>query len=122
MLKTKTEIMKDVGKVLRRKIVIQKMEIIEDEIGNQKKEWIDWKTVWAERNNLWGQEYYAARAVNEENTLVFTTRYAPFIDEINNTSYRIKFNNKTYDIKQIDYLNDDGLWVKIKALERGING
>lgn len=122
MLKTKTEIMKDVGKVLRRKIVIQKMEIIEDEIGNQRKEWSDWKTVWAERNNLWGQEYYAAKAVNEENTVVFTARYAPFIDEINNTSYRIKFNNKTYDIKQIDYLNDDGLWVKIKALERGANG
>jgi SPP1 family predicted phage head-tail adaptor len=122
MLKTKAEIMKDVGKVLRRKIAIQKMEITEDEIGNQKKEWVDWKTIWAERNNLWGHEYYAARAVNEENTVAFTVRYAPFIDEINNTNYRIKFNNKTYDIKQIDCLNDDGLWVKIKALERGING
>lgn len=122
MLKTKAEVMKDVGKVLRRKITIQKLGIITDEIGNQKKEWVDWKAVWAERNNLWGQEYYAAKTVNEENTVAFTVRYAPFIDEINNTSYRIKFNNKTYDIKQIDYLNDNGLWVKIKALERGTNG
>ena len=64
MLKSKAEVMKDVSKVLRRKIIIQKINIVEDEIGNQKQEWVDWKTVWAERNNLWGQEYYAAKSVN----------------------------------------------------------
>lgn len=122
MLKSKAEVMKDLGKVLRRKIVIQKQEVTEDEIGNQKSEWTDWQTVWAERNNLWGQEYYAAKVVNEENTLVFTIRYALLIDEINTVDYRIKHEGKFYDIKQIDFLRDDGLWVKIKALERGADG
>lgn len=122
MLKPKKEVMKDVGKVLRRKIIIQKQEVVEDEIGNQKKDWVDWKTIWTERNNLWGREYYAAKAVNEENTLIFTVRHAPFINEIDNIKYRVKFEGKIYDIKQIDYLEDDGLWVKIKALERGADG
>lgn len=122
MLKTKTEAMKDVGKVLRRKVVIQKLTVVEDEIGNQKKEWVDWKTLRVERSNLWGKEYYAAKAVNEENTLVFTARYGPFVDEINTVEYRALFEGKHYDIKQIDHIQDDGLWVKIKALERGADG
>ncbi|MGI6629355.1 MAG: phage head closure protein [Bacillota bacterium] len=120
MLKTKAEAMKDVGRVLRRKIVIQKQEITEDELGNQTQDWADWKTVRAERNNLWGQEYYAAKAVNEENTVFFIIRHAPFIDDMNTVDYRIKYDGKFYDIKQIDFLKDDGLWVKIKALERGM--
>lgn len=122
MIKSKKEAMKDVGKVLRRKIVIQKLEVVQDDIGNQKTEWVDWKIVWVERNNLWGQEYYAAKAVNEEHTLIFTMRHAPFVEEINQTGYRIKCDGKIFDIKQIDFLQDDGLWVKIKALERGAGG
>ena len=119
MLKTKTEVMKDVGKVLRRKINVQKFVLTEDELGIQKREWVDWKTLRVERSNLWGQEYYAAKAVNEESTLVFTARYGPYVDEINTVEYRVLFEGKHYDIKQIDHLQDDGLWVKIKALERG---
>lgn len=122
MLKSKAEAMRDVGKVLRRKIIIQKLEVVEDEIGNQTQDWADWQTVWAERNNLWGQEYYAAKVVNEENTVVFVIRDAPFIEEMNTLEYRIKHEDKVFDIKQIDRLQDGGLWVKIKALERGADG
>lgn len=122
MLKSKAEAMRDVGKVLRRKIIIQKLEVVEDEIGNQTQDWADWQTVWAERNNLWGQEYYAAKVVNEENTVVFVIRDAPFIEEMNTLEYRIKHEDKVFDIKQIDRLQDGGLWVKIKALERGTDG
>lgn len=121
MIKSKKEAMKDVGKVLRRKIIIQKLCVKEDEVGNQQTTWVDWQTVWAERNNLWGQEYYAAKVVNEENTLVFTIRHTPFIDAMDTVGFRIKHEDKVYDIKQIDLLQNDGLWVKIKALERGAN-
>jgi len=122
MLKSKAEVMKDVGRVLRRKIILQKFDVVKDEIGNQTREWKNWREIWVERTNLWGQEYYAAKAVSEENTLIFTARYAPFFDEMNTVDYRIKHNGKFYDIKQIDFLKDDGLWVKIKALERGADG
>jgi SPP1 family predicted phage head-tail adaptor len=122
LLKTKAEVMKDVGKTLRRKIELYKLEIVEDDIGAQYPEWVHWKTLRAERSDLWGQEYYAAKSAGEENTLVFTVRYVPFIDKINTVEYQVKFEGKYYDIKHIDYLQDGGQWVKIKALERGERG
>lgn len=117
----KIKAMKNVGLVRRRKIAIQKLEVLTDTIGQEYEEWVNWKELWVERNNLWGQEYYAAKSVNEENTLVFTARYVSFVDDIDSVNYRVLYNEKLYDIKHIDYLKDDGLWVKIKALERGIN-
>src|SRR5690554_2745771 len=105
-MKTKAEVMKDLGKVRRRKIIIQKhiTPVNSDSVGNQSKQWQDWKGIWVEKNGLWGQEYYAAKAIGEENTLHLTARYAPFIDEINIVDYRIIYNGKPFDIKNIDVI------------------
>ena len=117
-MKTKAEAMKDLAKVRRRKIVIQKKVDGFDEIGNPVEVWANWKTIRVERSSLWGQEYYAAKAVGEENTVVFTAKWVNFLDELNTVEYRILFEGKAYDIKNIDPLQDDGTWVKIKAVER----
>ena len=117
-MKTKAEVMKDLAKVRRRKIIVQKKSETVDEYDNPIEVWQDWKTLKAEKSNLWGREYYEAATVNEENTVVFTVRYVPFIDEMNTIEYRIIYNNKSYNIKNIDHVNDD-IWVKIKALEDG---
>lgn len=121
-MKAKSEVMKDLARVRRRKIVIQKKTVVEDEWFNQVETWVDWQEVWAERSNLWGESYYAARAVNEENTVEFTIRYASFVEQIDTTNYQIVFEGRAYSIEQIDHLKDDGLWVKLKCLERGANG
>jgi len=120
-VKSKADTMKDLAKVRRRKIVVQKRTITEDEIGNQIETWQDWKTLKAEKNGLWGQEYYAAKVVNEESTVVFTVRHVTFTDEINTYDYRIMFEGTPYDIKNIDRVNDD-IWVKIKALRSAVDG
>ena len=120
-MKSKAEVMKDLAKVRRRKIIIQKKTLDFDSIGNQIEVWKDWKTLKAEKNGLWGQEYYAAKAVNEESTVVFTVRHVAFIDEIDTVDYRIMFENKAYDIKNIDRVNDD-VWVKIKVLRSAADG
>lgn len=83
--------MRDLRRVRRRKIVIQKLVEGEDEWGNAVSEWTDWRELWADLESLWGQEYFAARAVNEQNTLVFVLRYAPFLDQLNTTHYRVLF-------------------------------
>jgi SPP1 family predicted phage head-tail adaptor len=121
MMKAKAEAMKDLAKVRRRKIIIQKRTITEDDIGNQIEVWQDWKTLKAEKTSLWGQEYYAAKAVNEQDTIVFTVRYVAFIDEMDTVDYRVIFDGKTYDIKNIDHVNDD-IWVKIKVLRSAADG
>ena len=120
-MKDRSEIMKDVGKVRKRKIMIQKLTLGQDDIGNTIETWPEWQVLWVEVNSLFGSEYYAAATINEENTLKFTARYAPFIDDIDNINYRISYKSKLYDIKNVDLLSDNGMWVIIKALERGVN-
>lgn len=121
-MKSKADVMKDLGKVRRRKVIIQKKTVDFDEIGNQVEVWQDWKIIWVEKNGLWGQEYYAAKAVREENTVHFTARYAQFVEEINPVGFRIMFDGNPYDIKNIDVINDEGMWVKFKVMESAADG
>lgn len=111
--------MRDLGKVRRRKITIQKKEIGFDEWENPVEHWVDWRSLWAERSNLWGEAYYAARAVGEAETIEFTVRDALFLEDVNTIDYQIVCGGKEYDIKHIDRLDDDGMWIKFKCLERG---
>lgn len=118
----KNKKMRDLSKVRRRKIIVQRLTVGEDEWGNQTRTWVDWRTLWAERNSLWGQEYFAAKAVNEENTIEFIVRHVGFLEEVNTVDFRIVVDGRTYDIKNIDLLKDDGMWIKFRCLERGANG
>lgn len=151
-MKSKAEVMKDLAKVRRRKIVIQKKTEGFDEWENPVEAWVDWKTVWAERESLWGKEYFAARAVGEEGTIEFVIRHVGFLDELDTVNYRIVLESShhdfvsdggglisaiqpvllqkrvdrtrrvEYDIKHIDRLTDDGMWVKLRCLERDDDG
>ncbi len=117
MIKDKRVVMKDLGRVLRRKIIIQQKIVEENEVGDPMEQWVDWKPMWAERNSLWGADYYAAAAVHEEHTVEFVVRCAPFLRDLSSALHRILFDGRAYDIKHIDYLQDDDMWIKIKALE-----
>src|SRR5690606_23934757 len=74
--------MRELGKTLRRRIMIQKRSVTKDPWGNQVEEWQDWQTVWANLQTLWGERYYAAKAVGEENTVIFELRQAPFVEDV----------------------------------------
>lgn len=149
----KLDKMRDLRRVRRRKIVIQKLVDGEDEWGNTIPEWTDWRELWADVESLWGQEYFAARAVNEANTVIFVLRYAPFLDQLTTTNYRVlyipvsaidadaktdvayamssyqmgvaapdKERQRVYNIVHIDRMQDDGMWLKLRCLERGVSG
>lgn len=111
--------MKDLKKKRDIEIIIQKKVVSADEHENQKKDWSTWKTVWAERNSLFGEAYYAARAINQENTVEYTLRRVGFTDEINTKEYRIKekLTGKVYKIDHVDDLKNNPLFLKIKCLE-----
>lgn len=118
MIKSKAEVMKDLAKVRRRKIMIQKKEVETDQYGDTTTAWVDWCSLWAEIRALWGRDFYAAVAVGEEQTVEFVVKYADFLNELKTDTHRLVFNGEVYDIKQVDSLKDDGMWVKIKALRR----
>jgi len=77
----------------------------------------DYKTVWASINNLFGQEFYSAKAINEENTVNFIIRYSKDLTDIDSKNYRIKWKNRVFNITFIDNVQYANKWIKIKAIE-----
>lgn len=117
-MKSKAEVMKDLGRVRRRRLTIQRKETTKDRAGNLTESWVDWKTVWAERSSLWGRDYYAALAVGEEQTVEFVVRYVAFLEELKTDTHRLLYDGELYNIRHTDYLKDDGTWLKMKAVRR----
>lgn len=91
-------------------IIIQKMTEYE--------QWEDYFHCRAKVNNLFGAEYYAARTVGEEQTVVFTVRYCGAIASVNSAEHRIIFRSNVYDIKSVDNLHYQNRTVKIKGVKR----
>lgn len=98
---------------LRHRIRLQKLETVVNENGFEEEEWIDHKEVWASIKNLHGREYFQAAAVQKKNIVKFVIRYVPGLD----TSMKILFKGKHYDITSIDNIRYENKFIEIKALE-----
>jgi SPP1 family predicted phage head-tail adaptor len=103
---------------LRHRITFQKLTTSVNESGFEVETWEDVRTVWAAASNLHGREYFAAAAVQAESTVKFTIRYLPGID----TTMRILFRNKQYNITAIDNIKYQNRFIEIKVLEVGASG
>lgn len=98
---------------LRHRITLQKFTTTVNENGFEEETWIDFKTLWASVSNLHGREYFEAAAVQKENTVKFTVRYIKDLD----TSMKILFKDKSYNIIQIDNIRYENKFIEIKAME-----
>jgi SPP1 family predicted phage head-tail adaptor len=98
---------------LRHRITLQKFTITTNENGFEIETWEDFKTVWAKVTNLHGREYYVAAAVQAENTVKFTIRYIEGLD----TSMRILFRGRQYNITSIDNIEYQNRYIEIKGQE-----
>lgn len=103
---------------LRHIITIQKFTTVVNENGFEEEAWQDYKTVWASVSNLSGREYYQAAAVQAEKTVKLLIRYSQELD----TSMRILFKDKQYNITSIDNMKYANKYIEIKALEVENNG
>ena len=107
----------DIGE-LRHRIIIQKQEITTNENGFEEEEWVDYKTVWAGVNNLYGKEYFEAAAIQMENTVKFMIRYLVGIEP----SMRICFQSKSYNIISIDNIKYRNHFMVIQGVEVDLSG
>ncbi|WP_042833204.1 phage head closure protein [Thermoanaerobacter sp. YS13] len=98
---------------MRHRIILQKKVDITDADGFTTQQWQDVATVWAAVENLSGREYWQAAAVQAENTVKFTIRYRQDLD----TSMRIKFRDKYYNIIAIDNIKYRNEYIEIKTQE-----
>ena len=102
----------------RERVLIQKASITEDEIGNQKSDWIDYFKGNAYMNNLSGSEYWEAAQTQSQNTVVFIFRYHRMLSQINTREYQLVHNGKEYNISSIDNVQYKNETVKIRAVAK----
>ncbi len=111
---------------LKHRITIQKLTQTTDAEGFPIESWTDFITVWASQNNLFGREYWAAKAVQSEKTVEFIIRYASFVNDLDSRTYRIKHGKRTvgttqvdriFNIVFIDNVQYQNNFVKLKTLE-----
>ena len=80
--------------------------------------WILYKKVWANKQNLYGKEYYAAKAVNAENAADFTIRYTKDLEELYSTeSFRIVWKNIIFNIVYVDNIRQENKYLKLKCIQ-----
>jgi len=83
---------------LNRKITFRELTITQDpNTGEMTESWADAFSVFARVEPLLGREYFAAAAVQAEDTTKFTMRHRGDID----TTMRIAFDGNEYDITSI---------------------
>lgn len=104
--------MKDVNKVFDTYITFQK-KVVPSGPFNPLDEYEDYTSVWAESRFLRGRNFYAARAANVKTDVEFIIRYRTDLDE----TMRIKYNDKLYNIEGILPLDNNRMYLTVKAYE-----
>lgn len=102
---------------LNKRIAIEKYTTITTENNFDEEKWLPYKTVWASVNNLYGKEFWNAKAVQSENTVEFIVRYSKDLENINSKEYRIFWSDRAFNITFIDNIKYENKWLKIKATE-----
>ena len=98
---------------LKHRITFQILATAINENGFEVSEWKDYKTVWAKVLNLSGKEYFEAATINKEKTVKFIIRFVKGIDE----SMIINFENRRYNITDINNIRYENKYCEIKAIE-----
>lgn len=98
---------------LKHRITFQKLITTINENGFEVSEWQDYKTVWSKVLNLSGKEYFEAAAINKEKIVKFIIRFIKGIDE----SMMINFEDRKYNITDINNIRYENKYCEIKALE-----
>lgn len=111
-MKDKRMAMKDVQTVYDACIIFQK-KVEPDGPFPPLDDYADYVSIWGETRFLRGKNFYAARAANIKTDVEWKIRYRDDLDE----AMRIKHNNKFYNIEGILPLENDRMFLLVKAYE-----
>lgn len=102
----------------RERIVIERNQFVEDEIGNQEAVWKELYAGYAYMNNLSGSEYWAAAQTQSQNTVMFILRFHPILSFTDTKRHRILHKGAEYNIVSIDNVQYKNETVKIRAVRK----
>lgn len=109
----------DPGK-LRHRVVLQEYTLEQDAQGNELRAWKDAAVLWCAVNGLYGQEYWAAAANGQQDTMVFVTRWSRRLDRLVQaqaiTGCRLLYGGRVYRPTSYDDLEHRHELVKLKAV------
>ena len=97
--------------MLNKQIIVQSKTSTKDADGVKTETWSTFCTIWAAVGDLYGREYYAAAAVQMEQTTKFTVRYRADIT----TAMRVSYGGNYYHIDDTDKLDHKGQWMILRA-------
>lgn len=105
---------------LDKRITFQKYTSYINDNGFPVEDWVFYKKVWSKVNNLFGKEYYSAKATQSENTIEFLMRYSKdlevLLEKDGTKLYRIFWNNREFNITFVDDIKYHHTWLKVKAM------
>lgn len=101
--------------LLNVKIVIEKNEVMVDEIGNRRNAWAEYYSCFATVGGESGRETSVAGITVDDSDISFSIRYCKKASFINNTEYRVVFEGETYNILSVDHMNYKKKSLKIRC-------
>lgn len=113
-MKNKQQALNQTNRVFDTPFFIQEKTVTQDKYGIEREEWRTVYKLFADGRNIYGQEYELARQRGNQKTVKFIIKYGPKIDE----TMRILFQNKVYDIDNVDNIGFKNEMLEIRAIER----
>lgn len=101
--------------LLNVRIIIQKQEMVVDEIGNHTNTWTDYFSCYATVSGEGGTETAVAGLTVDDSDLSFTVRYSRKTSAVDMLGYRILFDGNLYNIIAIDHMNYKRKCMKFKC-------
>ncbi len=92
----------------------RKEEVIK---GRSKEIWENYFKCWCDSKNLYTKELIGLLELKIENVIKLETRFCNKLKDLNTKDYRIKKDNKIYDLINVDYGKEVGSKIILKAKE-----
>lgn len=115
MLKSKAEVMRDVGKTYPHSIKIQEFVEEVDEYGTPiGSGWQDVMAVWASIEPIRGREYIQLQNTQAELTTRIRMRYRPGITP----AMRVLYQDRVFDIQSVIDINERRRYLELMCIEK----
>lgn len=109
MIKSKADVMQDLGTVLRHHVTFLQKTTGTDPDGYPTETWEPVLYTWAEVKPIAGREYFTAAAVQAEHQVRFTMRYRKDVT----SDMRLRYDGQDYEIKAILDLGGRRTWLQV---------
>ena len=101
---------------LDRRVVIQRLTVTTNEVGEQVDTWSELATVWSERSPRGVVQKFNANQVYAEVDTVFRTRWYPWATTLDPMEHRLVYRSRVYDIHGTEEIGRrEGVMILTKA-------